>query len=291
MALRWLSGKFQGRHTNSSDQRKMGPNDPWKAAFQGIHDTTLWTTLGNSDKRSKDRFPLNRRMAIAISIPICFLVLLAVLAVVVYCSRTRRTHRRLNSRNDSEYYRNNVVDTSDEAFAQPYQDHEDSPALATTVQDERSGPLRTSKRPSSASHVQPSSTAVEHGEVLSSRGTGENIEGQRHRSQPPSSTHSQTIRSVDSSSDDNFIGSYFSGIEDPFSDSSAVEASNITKDEDSAAVSPSTGFPLAHHHQEDTLARAIASELNSAIDRRVERQDMQTSSSSDSRNSDHSQES
>ena len=179
---------------------------------------------------------LNRRLAVAIAVPLCFLFLLAVLGIVLFCTRRRRPLRHGTGgrrRSSPEAHRNNFVEPLNTSPAEPEETGpEEQPEWQrppTAIKRSDDGLSRITEIPSVSdeTHDRRSSREI-HGLPPSPLVLPPEL--------PSSiSSHSETVNPLDSGSDD--FGGHFSGLdEDPFSDSAAV---SVPKEE-SPEISPSS---------------------------------------------------
>ncbi|KAF7195882.1 hypothetical protein HII31_02762 [Pseudocercospora fuligena] len=144
---------------------------------------------------------LNKKLAIAISVPILFFVLLAVVAVAIYCSRLHRPHRKDASRRGSEHQREdepeNTPETQDQRRPAALEENGTQPDIKAILEALKSPKARSVPGPTPFAQTQDDSQQYQQ------------------PTRPPASLSTQR----DSSSDDE--GTHFSDLEDPFIDRSA----------------------------------------------------------------------
>ncbi|KAI5358214.1 hypothetical protein Slin15195_G065410 [Septoria linicola] len=180
--------------------------------------------------------PLNRKFAVAIVAPLCFLFLLAVLGIVLYCTRRQRPLRQGTGgrrRSQSAPHRSNfhgALATDDAEIGHDERGVvDDWPRPITTGKRSDDGLSRITEMPSHSDESRrrdrlrelPLSPPISHQQLPSSL-----------------VSTTETIDALDSSSDD--LAGHFSGLdEDPFSDRAAITGSR-SMEENSPAVPPSS---------------------------------------------------
>ncbi|KXS95113.1 hypothetical protein AC579_3004 [Pseudocercospora musae] len=151
---------------------------------------------------------LNKKLAIAISVPICFFVLLAVVAIAIYCSKLHRPHRKDVSRRSLEHRREdapqNTAVPQDQHRPAAFEEDGTQPDIKAILEALNSHKARSESDPRPFSHTQD--------------------ESQRDEQPPEPSANFSTRR--DSSSDDE--GTHFSDLEDPFIDRSPATPGKIS---------------------------------------------------------------
>ncbi|EME82823.1 uncharacterized protein MYCFIDRAFT_196276 [Pseudocercospora fijiensis CIRAD86] len=162
---------------------------------------------------------LNKRLAIAISVPICFFVLLAVVAVAIYCSRLHRPHRKDVRRRGSEHQPEDASQNPAES-----QNQQRPPALdANGTQPDIKAILEALKQPKTRSRSDPTFFA-------------QTQEESQQYEQPPQQLAKFGDTPRDSISDEE--GIHFSDLEDPFVDRPEDTPEAASRRHPKAAYSP-----------------------------------------------------
>lgn len=208
----------------------------------------------------------NRRLTLAVAVPLCCLFLLAVLGCVLYWTRRRQPLRHGTGgrrKSGPEVHRNNFIEPSNApppAEPSPEEQPEwQRPSTAIKRSDD--GLSRITELPSVSDDTPGHRTSRElHEQPLSPTAPPPEL--------PSSlSSQSETINSPDSSSDD-FAG-HLSGLdEDPFSDRAAT-AAPMPRQETSPEISPSSLPPAQHRPQIETASSVGAATSESSAEHPV----------------------
>lgn len=208
----------------------------------------------------------NRRLTLAIAVPLCCLFLLAVLGCVLYWTRRRQPLRHGTGgrrKSGPEVHRNNFIEPSNTPPpAEP--SSEEQPVWqrpSTAIKRSDDGLSRITELPSVSDDTPGHRTSRElHEQPLSPTAPPPEL--------PSSlSSQSETINSPDSSSDD-FAG-HLSGLdEDPFSDRAAT-AAPMPRQETSPEISPSSLPPAQHRPQIETASSVGAATSESSAEHPV----------------------